>query len=131
MNAESQRKQERKMNSGSSPNDAFRGLDLVALDIDLDQRRRGNLVEQQTVGVDQKMVMPPRHARGDPGVDQVRPSEQIDEAVAGSKIDPRLPFRLGRVRKGHFCYRHASFLHRANSAVESAPSRRASQAKHF
>jgi hypothetical protein len=64
MNAESQRKQERKMNSGSSPNDAFRGLDLVALDIDLDQRRRGNLVEQQTVGVDQKMVMPhPARAR--------------------------------------------------------------------
>jgi hypothetical protein len=80
---------------------AIRGLDLVALDIDLDQRRRGNLVEQQTVGVDQKMIVPPRHARGDPGVDQVRPSEQIDEAVAGSKIDPRLPFRLGPVRKGH------------------------------
>jgi hypothetical protein len=33
------------------------------------------------------------------------------------------------VRKGHFCYRHASFLHRASPAVESAPARRASQAK--
>jgi hypothetical protein len=54
---------------------AFRGLDLLAFDIDLDQRRRGHFVEQQTIGVDQEMVVPPRHARRDTGVGQVRPSE--------------------------------------------------------
>src|SRR5947207_11010102 len=69
---------------------AFRGLDLVALGVDLDQRRRSNLFEQETVGIDQEMVVSPWYASGDASVDQIRPSEQIDEAVAGGKVDPRL-----------------------------------------
>jgi hypothetical protein len=46
-------------------------------------------------------VVAPWYARRDAGVDQVRPSEQIDEAVAGGKIDPHPQFRVGhnKVRK--------------------------------
>jgi hypothetical protein len=66
-------------------------------------------------------VVRPRHARRDAGVDQVGPSEQINEAVAGSKVDPRLPFRFGHVRKGHFCNGHARFLHRCEFGDRAQP----------
>jgi len=68
--------------------------------------------------VDQEMVVPAWHARCDACVDQIRPSEQIDKAVAGGKAEARLPFRLGHLRKGNFCYRHGRFLHRASPTVE-------------
>src|ERR1700724_1196023 len=97
---------------------ALRRLDLVAFDIDLDQRRRSDLFEQETVGIDQEMVVAPRHARRDACVDQIRPSEQIDKAVAGGKAEARLPFRLGYLLKGNFWYRHGRFLHRKSPAVE-------------
>jgi hypothetical protein len=71
---------------------AFRGLDLVALGIDLDQRRRGELIEQETVGVDQETVVLARHPCGNAGVDQIRPSKQVDETVAGCEVAPCLPF---------------------------------------
>src|SRR6267143_1883811 len=41
-----------------------------------------------------------------------------DKAVAGGKVEPRQPFRLGHLRKGNFCYRHGRFLRRASPAVE-------------
>ena len=40
-------------------------LNLVALDIDLDQRQCSDLFEQETVGIDQEMVVVPRYARRD------------------------------------------------------------------
>jgi len=97
---------------------AFRGLDLIALGVNLHQRRRSNLFEQETVGVDQEMVVPAWHARRDACVDQIRPSEQIDKAVAGGKVEARLPFRLGHLCKENFCCRHGRFLHRKSPAIE-------------
>src|SRR6202035_2128185 len=65
---------------------------------------RGNLVEQKAVRVDQEMVVRPRHARRDASVNQVGPSEQVDEAVARGEVKPGLPFRLAHPRRGHSRY---------------------------
>src|ERR1700738_2254053 len=59
-----------------------------------------------------------RASASDACVDQIRPAEQIDKAVAGGKAEARLPFRLGHLRTGNFCYRHGRFLHRKSPAVE-------------
>ena len=77
------------------------GLDLVTLGIDFDQRRRSNLVEQEAIGVDQEVVALPRHARRDASVNQIRPSEQVDEAVARGKVNAGPPFRFAHAGIGH------------------------------
>src|ERR1700738_1125081 len=59
-----------------------------------------------------------RASASDACVDQIRPAEQIDKAVAGGKAEARLPFRLGHLRKGNFCCRHGRFLHRKSPAIE-------------
>jgi len=51
-------------------------LDLVALHIDLDQGRGGDLVEHHAVGIEQKMILRVRHARRDEGSEQIRSAEQ-------------------------------------------------------
>ena len=50
------------------------------------------------------MVVLPRHARRDASVNQVRPSEQVDETVARGKVKPGLSFRLAHPRRGHSRY---------------------------
>ena len=42
---------------------------LVAVQVDLHQARRRDLVEHQAVGIDQEVMLRPRHARRDVGVD--------------------------------------------------------------
>ncbi|MFK4508871.1 hypothetical protein ABIF81_004049 [Bradyrhizobium daqingense] len=74
---------------------------LVAVQIDLDEARRRDLVEHQPVGIDEELVVGAGHARGNVGVDQIVPAVQRDEAIAGGEIDPLLPFRLRHVRR-HF-----------------------------
>ena len=74
-----------------------RVVQLVALHVHLDQARRGDLVEHQAIGVDEEMVLThPRHRFGqlgaDVGEDQVAPSVQGHQAVAGGKVAPQLPF---------------------------------------
>ena len=76
------------------------GLDLVTLGIDFDQRRRSNLVEQEAIGVDQELIVLPRYTAGDASVYQVRPPEQVDEAIARSKVKPGLPLHLAHARRG-------------------------------
>ena len=80
------------------------GLDLVTLGIDFDQRRRSNLVEQEAIGVDKELIVLPRYASGDASVNQVRPSKQVDEAVARGKVNPGLPLCLAHARGGHSRY---------------------------
>ncbi len=86
-----------------------RGLDLLAVGIDLDQRGGGHLLEQQPVWVDQKMPFRARHARGDAGVDQIRPAEEIDEPVAGREVAANPPF-LGRHPRRHCGRRPGHYL---------------------
>jgi hypothetical protein len=46
----------------------------IAIAIDLDQARGRNLVKQQAVRIDQELILVTRQARGDVGMDQVRPA---------------------------------------------------------
>ena len=64
-------------------------VDLLPVLVDLDQARRGDLVEEHPVGVDQEVVLAARHTRGDVGEDQVVPPEVGDEAVTRGEIDPQ------------------------------------------
>ena len=63
-----------------------------ALEIDLHEARGVDLVEEEAVGIDEEMLLRPRHPRGDVGVDHVGHAVMRDEPVAGGEIDPRLPF---------------------------------------
>jgi hypothetical protein len=69
------------------------------------------IIVDHAEAVDQEMVVRSRHARGDAGVDQIRPAKQIDKAIAGGKIDPRLPFRISHPRRAHLCNGHGRSLH--------------------
>jgi hypothetical protein len=68
-------------------------LDLAPLEIDLHQRRRGDLVEGQAVGIDQEVMRRPRQPRGDVGVDRVVHAVQRDQPVAGGELDAQLAVR--------------------------------------
>ena len=73
--------------------DAVVGVGLaddVAVDIDLDQARRGDLLVEQPVEIDQQ-VLGAGNARRDVVVDQVGHAVGIDQPVAGREIDPGLP----------------------------------------
>ena len=69
-----------------------RVLHLVALQIDLDQAGRRDLVEEQPVRVDEELVGGARHPRRDVREHQVLPAEVRHEPVAGSQIDAHRPF---------------------------------------
>jgi hypothetical protein len=63
------------------------------------------------------MVVPAWHARRDACVDQIRPSEQIDKAVAGGKVEPRLPFRLSSVYRMDVSQRKSPAVERTGRRV--------------
>jgi len=63
---------------------------LVAGLVDLDQARRSDLVEHQSVGVDQEIIGA-RHLGRDVGEDQVVPAMQRHQAIAGRQVDTGLP----------------------------------------
>ena len=65
---------------------------LVALLVDLHQRRGGDLVEHQAVGIDQEVVLGAGHARADVREDQVAPAVERDQPVAGGQVHAQLPF---------------------------------------
>ena len=68
--------------------------DDIALKVDLDKGRRGDLVEVDAEGVDQEMVLGPGHAGGDVREDQVVPLLQRDQAVERRQVHSRPPFGL-------------------------------------
>ena len=93
---------DRRMDGEAGRVDAVVALgELVAVEIDLDQARGGDLVEHQAVGIDQEMMLRSRHPRGDVGVDQIVPAIMRDQPVAGGEIDALVPLGLRHVR-GHF-----------------------------
>ena len=71
-------------------------MQLVALHVDADQAGGGDLVEHQAIGVDEELVLAAAHRLGqlggDVGEDEVAPSVQGHQAVAGGKVAPQLPF---------------------------------------
>src|SRR5580692_1202325 len=83
-----------------------RVVKLVAAGVDLHQARRGDLVEQEAVGVDQKLVLMSGDTQRNMIVDQIIHAELRHHAVAGGELDPRIPFgridpaRCGRDRLG-------------------------------
>ena len=86
---------------------------LVAVEVDLDQARCGDLIEHQAVGVDQEMMLRPRQACGDMRIDQIVPAIIGDQTVARRKIDPLVPFGIRHSRRhflqASFRWRHDCF----------------------
>lgn len=83
----------------------------VAVEIDLHEAGCGDLLEDQTVGIDQEVVLGAGHACGDVGVDEIVPAIERDEAIGCGEVDALRPFALGHVRwhgfeVGGFGWRH-------------------------
>ncbi len=70
---------------------AGRVIDEGAVDVDLDQIGRGDLVEQQAKRVDQEVLIRPRHPRGKVRVDVVGPAFQGGDPVSRRQFHPHLP----------------------------------------
>ena len=85
--------------------------------VDLDQARRGDLLVQHAVGIDEKGVLLAR----DPGRNMighhVGHPVQLDEAIAGGEIDARLPLRVGAVRAHRAQLKTVGFGHGASRAI--------------
>ena len=78
--------------------DAVVGVGLpddLALDVDLDQARRGDLLVEHAVEIDEQMIVAAGNARRDVVVDEVGHPVLVDQAIAGGEVDARLPL-LGR-----------------------------------
>ena len=68
-------------------------VDDVAVLVDLHQRRGGDLLEHESIGIDQQ-VLGSGHPRREMRVDQVGPLEQRSELVGGRKIAAHFPLFL-------------------------------------
>ncbi len=66
--------------------------DDVPVHIDLDQVGRGDLGVVQAEGVDEEVVVRPRHAQRDVVVDQLGPAQVGKDAVTGGELHASLPF---------------------------------------
>src|SRR5262249_22509087 len=66
--------------------------ELVAVLVDADQARRGDLVEHKAVRIDQEVMLGAGDARADVREDKVRPPVQRAQPVAGGEIDAQLRF---------------------------------------
>ena len=75
-------------------------IDHVSIEVDPHQIRGRHLIERHAEGVEQEMLLRPRHARGDVGEYQIGPAEQRHQAIAGGELHPRLPFLRGKWRGG-------------------------------
>jgi len=83
----------RTMNRKSGRIDAvFARAQEVAVEVDLDQAGGGDLLEQQAEGIDQEMVLWPRHPRRKVGRQKIGPAVVRDQTKRSREIDPDLPF---------------------------------------
>src|SRR6187397_1688430 len=69
--------------------------DDLAVDVDLHEAGGGDFLIEQAIEIDQLRVLLTGNARRDVVVDKVGHSIDVDEAVAGREIEPRLPFLRG------------------------------------
>jgi hypothetical protein len=67
-------------------------LDLVAVEVDLHEARRGDLVEEDAVGIDEELILGAGHAQRDVREDEVFPAEHRAGAIRGCEVDARRPF---------------------------------------
>jgi hypothetical protein len=74
---------------------ALRVVYQFTVDIDLDQVRRGDFIEQQAEGVDQEMLLIARHSGRKVGVDVIGPAQLRGQAIGSRELDAHFPF-LGR-----------------------------------
>ena len=79
--------------------------DDAPLEIDLDQRRGGDLLVHHPERVDEKMLLFARHARRDVVEMEIAHPVEIDQAIAGGEIDPRLPLQRIDVRRARGLHR--------------------------
>src|SRR5258707_15655820 len=77
-----------------------RVADDPAVEVDLDEIGRGDLLEGDAERVDEKMVLGPGHAGRDVVVDELVPALAPGEAVARRKLNPRPALVLARRRVG-------------------------------
>src|SRR3546814_5545386 len=63
-----------------------RVIDPVSVDVDLDEAGRRDLLEHMGIGVDQEMMIGPRHARRQMGEDQIRSEEHTSELQSLMRI---------------------------------------------
>ena len=89
-----------------------RVVEDAAFEVDLHQRRRGDVLEQRAVGVDQKLVVRARHARRNVRVDAVVHAVVRNQAVGGGQVDAHLAFGVGRRKSfgAHGVQRHVCSL---------------------
>jgi hypothetical protein len=81
-------------------NDKARDIDVVvagveqgvAIDVDLDQARRVHLLIEHAVGIDQELIVMPRHAAGNVVRDPLGVAVHRGQAITGGEIDARFPF---------------------------------------
>ena len=74
---------------------------LVAGEIDLDQTRGGDLVEHHAVGIDQEVMLGPRHARREVREDEVVPMKMRDQSIGCGKRDARVPTPRAKPAREH------------------------------
>ena len=72
-------------------------LEHIAVDIDLDQGRRRDLLVEESVGIDQELILGSRHSQGNMVIDQMGPAKMRRQAVSGGELDPRLPFLVAHL----------------------------------
>jgi signal transduction histidine kinase len=75
-------------------------LELLAARVDLHEARRGDLVEQHSVGVDEEAVSFAGEAHGDVREHQIVPAEMGDEAVARGQVHAEIVLGRGHGRHG-------------------------------
>jgi hypothetical protein len=104
---------DRRMDGKAGRVDAvFAFAELVAVEIDLHQARRGDFLEHQAVRVDQEVMVGAGDARRDVGVDQIVPAIECDQAIAGGEIDALVPLGVrhagGNLLQASFGWRHGA-----------------------
>ena len=63
-----------------------------AVEIDLDQRRSGDLVEEHAEGIEQEMMLRPGYARGNVCSGHVGHAIHVGQLVTGRQVTAQLPF---------------------------------------
>jgi hypothetical protein len=71
---------------------------LAPGEVDLDEARRGDLVEHHPVRVDEEVMLGAGHARRDVGEDQVIPAVMRHQAIARREIDALFPLHRADLR---------------------------------
>src|SRR3546814_11378383 len=76
------------------------GVDLVAVDVDLDKARRGDLAEMHAVRVDEVAAVLVGNLHRDMVEDHLVPAHHREDAIAGGEFLPRRPFGLAVLAVG-------------------------------